>query len=147
MMQQILLVATLALSLSATAGAGTVKTTSGPLRGTSEGGVEAFLGIPYATPPIGDNRWRSPKPARAWTAVRSAEKFATSCAQEVFPGGMPPYTAEYNVQDNVGEDCLYLNVWTPTSKSMGKLPVLVEIDSHHLLRRAREDPFFNRAAP
>lgn len=83
-------------------------------------GVSAFLGIPYAAPPLGDLRWRPPQPAAAWRGVRSARAFAPACMQTgvSMPGETPP---------QVGEDCLYLNVWTPSRRRGARAPVMVWI--------------------
>src|SRR4051812_43242814 len=61
----------------------TIPTYSGLVRGIagSRPGVRAYLGIPYAAPPVGERRWRAPAPVTEWTSVRSVEKFAPSCMQ------------------------------------------------------------------
>ena len=80
-----------------------VMTTGGPILGKDLGtGVHAFLGIPYAAPPVGANRWRAPQPVTPWTEVRDARMLGSQCPQSIGfngPGGL--------------EDCLYLNVWVP----------------------------------
>jgi len=48
---------------------GIVKTKDGDLSGTNESGIRAYLGIPYAAPPIGDLRWRPPAPVQPWEGV------------------------------------------------------------------------------
>ncbi|WP_174292507.1 carboxylesterase/lipase family protein, partial [Sphingomonas bacterium] len=72
---------------------------------------------PYAAPPVGPLRWRSPQPAAAWTSPRDATRFGTPCFASPLPGPMqgPPQS----------EDCLTLNVWTPAMA--GKHPVMVWI--------------------
>ena len=92
---------------------------TGRVEGVQAKGVRAFLGLPYAQPPVGDLRWRAPRPATPWTGVRPAAAFAPACPQRgvSMPGEPPPRTAE---------DCLYLNVWTP-AKPRGRLPVIVWI--------------------
>jgi para-nitrobenzyl esterase len=65
-----------------------------------------FLGVPYAAPPVGDLRWRTPQPPVAWTGVRKALDFGASCMQK------PDLV--YNLGSGApSEDCLYLNVYTP----------------------------------
>ncbi len=99
----------------------------GELQGQAKGAVSAFLGVPFAAPPTGDRRWQPPGPPQAWTGVRRADHFSASCQQTITPGGLGPWTAEYVVNGDVSEDCLFLNVWTPASSPRAKLPVLVWI--------------------
>jgi len=80
-----------------------VRTSDGPVHGISSGGVDRFLGIPYAAPPVGDLRWRPPQPHGRWRALRDATAFANHCPQVASPFGLPSVT----------EDCLYLNVFRP----------------------------------
>jgi para-nitrobenzyl esterase len=91
--------------------------------------ILVFKGIPFAAPPVGDDRWREPQPVAAWTGVKRAEQFSASCAQTLFPGraGIGPWTYEFLTHNEVSEDCLYLNVWTPAKSAHGKLPVFVYI--------------------
>jgi len=58
-----------------------VHTDQGVVRGSARDGLRAFLGIPYAAPPVGNLRWRAPQPAAAWRGVRDATTFAPHCAQ------------------------------------------------------------------
>lgn len=92
-----------------------VRTKSGIVRGGIEDDVLFFKGIPYAAPPVGANRWRPPQPVTPWKEVRDATKDCADCPQRAWPGS----TA---VQS---EDCLFLNVWTPSAKDKkSKLPVM-----------------------
>ena len=86
------------------------------LEGYREDGVWTFKGIPYAAPPVGDLRWRAPKPAHAWTGVRPAYEFGRACPQK------PAKDISLEV---MSEDCLSLNVWTPSRRAGAKLPVMV----------------------
>ncbi len=118
------LVVLLASTLALRADLVTVDTDGGKLSGAAkDGGVTAYLGIPYAAPPVGDLRWRAPQPAVHWNGVRKADRFGTSCMQNE-AGSRLPWTEEFMTQGPIGEDCLYLNVWTPAKNSSAKLPVM-----------------------
>jgi para-nitrobenzyl esterase len=101
-----------------------VRTEAGAVSGvpTRDGAVTAFKGIPYAAPPVGDLRWRAPQPPAAWQGVRAADKFSTSCVQTIVRE-RKPWTYEFMTHNEIGEDCLYLNVWTPAKSAANKLPV------------------------
>lgn len=96
-----------------------VDTDEGPIEGILQGeATRAFLGVPYAAPPVGDLRWRRPVPHEPWTTVRSAQIEGRPCTQNgLLSPGFDPTT---------GEDCLTLNVWAP-AEATGPLPVLVWI--------------------
>jgi para-nitrobenzyl esterase len=114
----------LALSVSAAWAADpVVKTASGPIRGAEVAGVEAFKGVPFAAPPVGDLRWRAPQQPKAWTAPRDAKAYGADCMQNPFPGDAAPLGV------TPAEDCLYLNVWTPKAplQAKAKRPVMVWI--------------------
>jgi para-nitrobenzyl esterase len=93
------------------------------VRGTDPG-VRVYKGIPYAAPPVGDLRWRSPQPAHPWEGVRKADEFAPGCIQDL-ARSRPPWTEEFMHQGGVSEDCLYLNVWTTAEDAVARHPVLV----------------------
>ncbi len=90
--------------------------------------ITAFKGIPYAAPPVGENRWRAPQPAKDWEGVLKAYKFGPISMQHV-PGTDKDnlYTREWHVDSEIemSEDSLVLNVWTPAKRADEKLPVFV----------------------
>jgi para-nitrobenzyl esterase len=85
--------------------------------------VTAFLGVPFAAPPVGNLRWRAPQPATPWEGVRKADRFGASCMQ-VQAGSRLPWTEEFMTQGPIAEDCLFINVWTPADRATEKLPVM-----------------------
>lgn len=101
----------------------TIKTRQGALRGALVGGVYAWLGVPYAAPPFGSNRFLPPQPVAPWSGVRDAQ----SLGAEPFQLRPDPQTQALVPDPAVpGEDCLNLNIWSPSPGSSG-LPVLVWI--------------------
>ena len=99
-----------------------VRIDDGLVRGTTAGTVDEFLGLPYAASPTGNLRWRPPAPPASWEGVRDATQFGASCPQATTHNPyLPP--------GPISEDCLYLNVYRPTSRSSGgdRRPVLVWI--------------------
>ena len=103
-----------ASSALACASGTTVQTADGPVCGITVNGVNEWLGIPYAAPPIGALRWQPPQPPTPWTMTLQATQFGSECTQgtATTPAG--------------SENCLYLNVWRPSNSSTN-LPVMVHI--------------------
>ncbi len=106
-----------------------VKTENGWVRGMEAGDprITAFKGIPFAAPPVGENRWRAPQPAADWEGVREAYRFAPISVQDTPGLGTDIYCREWHVDPDIAmaEDCLYLNVWTGAKNAGEKQPVLV----------------------
>ncbi len=87
-------------------------------------GVKAYLGIPFAAPPVGDFRWREPQPVKPWKGVYNADRKMPECIQVLRPHDINHYFGE----EASSEDCLYLNLWAPASARAGSgLPVIVFI--------------------
>jgi para-nitrobenzyl esterase len=82
--------------------------------------VQVYKGVPFAAPPVGDLRWKGPKPAAKWDGVRTADKFGNACMQR--GAGTPKGNDR-----PMSEDCLYLNVYTAAAKPDEKRPVMVWI--------------------
>lgn len=118
---------------------------NGALRGVEQGGVSAFLGVPYAAPPTGARRWRVPELAPHWDGVRDAGQFGADCMQTLTPGGFGPWTPEYMAPGPVSEDCLFLNIWTSSPSARG-LPVLVWIHGGGFMSGSGAAPIYNGAA-
>ncbi len=98
-----------------------VTTNSGEAAGVVRDGVAAWLGLPYAAPPVGDLRWRAPQPPAPWEGVRPATGFGPDCLQVPVASDAAPVGTE------PAEDCLYLNLWRPAAEAEAPLPVLVWI--------------------
>jgi para-nitrobenzyl esterase len=106
--------------------------TSGSVVGfAADGDTHAWLGIPYARPPVGALRWRAPAEPEAWTDTRDALHFGPPCVQLASPlGGVP---AEDDEGFAGSEDCLHLNVWAPraepdaVAETQDRHPVMVWI--------------------
>ena len=100
----------------------------------TENGINVFRGIPYAEPPVGILRWQLPRPYEAQLDERDARSFAPACYQaprilEWYRDLAETFGASRDVFGalDVSEDCLYLNVWTPTLGARAGLPVLVYV--------------------
>ena len=107
----------------------TAKTENGIVRGlpAADPRITSFKGVPFAAPPVGENRWRAPQPAANWDGVRDCFEFAPISVQDQPAVGTDIYCREWHVDPDIpmGEDCLYLNIWTPAKKTDEKLPVLI----------------------
>ena len=113
--------ATTVVAAAPVAAAGQVKIDTGLLEGArgTDPSVRVFRGVPFASPPVGALRWKAPQPVAPWTGVRKAGTWGTRCMQGPMWGPLVTRDAQ------MGEDCLYLNVWTTARDARAKQPVLV----------------------
>jgi para-nitrobenzyl esterase len=87
-------------------------------------GVKTYFGIPFAAPPLRENRWRAPQPVVPWDGVWTANRKPAECLQRL----RSTTTNQYIGDELTGEDCLYLNIWAPANAtSADRLPVVVYI--------------------
>ncbi|MBX3618845.1 MAG: carboxylesterase/lipase family protein [Rhizobacter sp.] len=93
------------------------RTALGDLQGTDDDGVCAWLGVPYAQPPVGAGRFVPPQPLQPWRGVRDASNFGAACPQKVM-GNLK------SLGPRLDEDCLTLNIWSPAADGQ-KRPVMV----------------------
>lgn len=120
-----------------------VATEHGPVAGATAEGIDRFLGIPYAAPPVGELRFKAPQPPAAWTDPRPADRFGPTAPQEVYAnaGGLP------DVPEPIieGDGFLNLNVWTPAERvedGVG-LPVLVWIHGGGFVAGCSANPWYD----
>jgi para-nitrobenzyl esterase len=115
------LVLSMAAPTSATAQAlPTIAVDGGLIAGKAlDAGVQAYLGVPYAAPPVREARWRAPQPVPAWRGVLQADRFGPQCVQPLRNSAANHYSGP----EITSEDCLSLNVWT--RPGLQKAPVIV----------------------
>jgi len=113
-----------------------VMTGSGLVQGLAETDTAtcAWKGIPYAQPPVGELRWKAPRPAPSWAGIRAAHEWGHRCMQKGALGG-PSRSGE-----DMSEDCLYLNVWRPAKP--GNFPVMVWIHGGGYHTGASHEPAY-----
>ncbi len=106
-----------------------ITTKYGKLEGVRERGCTVYKGVPYAKPPVGALRWRKPQPLDAWEGVLHANHFGNKSVQFGNPNETF-YKKEFYSNPAfdvpIGEDCLYLNIWTPEERA-DKLPVAIYV--------------------
>lgn len=103
-------------------------------------GLQLYLGIPFAKPPVGDLRWKAPQPMEKWQGVRETKAFGPRPVQPIVFGDMNSRS------DGVSEDCLYLNVWTPAKSNTKNLPVLVYFYGGGLVAGDGSEPRYDGAS-
>ncbi|SFS01334.1 para-nitrobenzyl esterase [Microbacterium sp. cf046] len=120
----------------------TVLTVShGAVRGVRDGGIDRYLGIPYAAAPFGDRRFMPPAPVAAWDGVRDAIAFGPTAPQAPYGGGLEKYLPTVAI---AGDDILTVNVWTPADRAPGaSLPVLVFVHGGALTRGSAALPGYD----
>jgi len=96
-----------------------IRIEQGLVSGTQQNGVYQFLGMPYASPPVGELRWQPPLPPASWEGVRDATVFGNAAIQT--------RVTNFDPGAKQSEDCLYLNVWSPTLDPNARLPVMLWI--------------------
>ncbi|MBP6210468.1 MAG: carboxylesterase family protein [Anaerolineales bacterium] len=116
---------------------GDVQTTSGPVRGFTQNGLDVFLGIPYAEPPVGSLRFKSPVAHEPWQKTFNAYEFGAFCPQAYDPVVIDDPNEELN-----NEDCLYLNIWKP-SDSQEKRAVMVYIHGGGFVGGSSKEDLYN----
>ncbi len=104
-----------------------VRVDTGVLRGTVQGEVRSFKGVPFAAPPVGNLRWKAPQRPAVWDGIRAATEYGAWCMQPETHRALPAPTPVLPPVPNMSEDCLTLNVWAPTSTKGPKRPVMVWI--------------------
>lgn len=112
---------------------------AGAARGQADGDILSFKGLPYAAPPVGERRWRPPAPAARWNGVRDATAFGPACVQPT-PVIQSIYSADLG---RTSEDCLTLNVWTPSTA--GEAPVMVWIHGGALVTGSSKETLYDGA--
>jgi len=132
------------LLLSVVSQGQTVKVTGGQVSGIpgKDASIFTYKGIPFAAPPVGSLRWRAPQPVAAWPGVLKAEKFSASCVQQILPE-FGPWTYEFMAHNEVSEDCLYLNVFSPAKSASAKLPVFVHIYGGGFMQGSSAVPIYD----
>nr|XP_061811066.1 para-nitrobenzyl esterase-like [Nerophis lumbriciformis] len=101
-----------------------VTTDCGEFRGRHKNGAYSFKGMPYAAPPVGNLRWAPPADPVCKDGITDASRFRSVCPQ------VQPLSSQGKLMGQ--EDCLFINVWTPTLKADSKLPVVVWIHGGYL---------------
>jgi len=92
-----------------------LNTSHGPVKGYTSGGIQYFRGIPFAAPPIGENRFKPPQPLKSWSTPKPA----------YYEGEICPQVHSVGPVVLGSEDCLYLDVYRPSDPSLTNLPIMI----------------------
>jgi para-nitrobenzyl esterase len=112
-----------------------VRISSGRIRGSVDGGIAVFRGIPFARPPLGAHRFQAPQPPDPWDGVRDATSFGPQAPQAL------PLSIPRHAEPDTGE-WLTVNVWTPDPGAAG-LPVLLWIHGGAYMFGSAADPVYD----
>ena len=113
------------------------QTTSGPVRGRVEDGINVFKGIPYGASTTGENRFKPARDPQPWQETRDALDYGPAAPQ--------PRSALFN-DSSTSEDCLVANVWTPGLDDGGKRPVMVWLHGGGFSTLSGSSPTYDGAA-
>ena len=105
-----------------------------------EEGVKAYLGVPYAQPPIGELRWKAPQRLQEWEGVKDCKSFGPDPMQPII------YSDMVFRGNGFSEDCLYLNIWTPAATQGDSLPVLLYFNGGGLMAGSGSEPRYDGQA-
>lgn len=118
--------------------ASTVAVDGGRISGVAlDSGVQAYLGVPYAAPPVRELRWRQPQPVPAWREVFHADRFGPQCMQPQRDATANQYAGA----EITSEDCLYLNVWA--KRGLSRAPVIVYLHGGAFFIGAGSAPLYH----
>ena len=117
-----------------------IKTKSGKIQGYRENGLDIFKGIPYAEPPVGELRFKSPVDKKSWDEVLETIEYS-ACAYQ----GYTELEEWLGKHEPESEDCLFLNIWTPATDER-KRPVMFWIHGGAFIIGTGNDPMYDGSA-